>query len=142
MATSKYFSAELGGLDQDLQQQLEAWMGSQYANASLLTSDGGATLLAESKSERTAKSHKMSIRNVWKKLGFAPDFLKLLSADDFQHAMGQAGGHEQASDTQSCVELPRLWGVDALGWYTSLSPGFDQRAEEIFAKLSAAAPAV
>ena len=138
MATSKYFSANLGGLDHDLRQQLGAWMNSQYVNGFLLTNDEGVTTShAERKDERSAKSHKISLRNVWK-LDFPPDFLTLVSRDDFRVALAHASGPSAAPDTQSYI--PEPCGVEALRCCTSLSPGFDKRAQELLAAIGAASP--
>jgi hypothetical protein len=138
MATSKYFSASLGGLDEDLRRQLGPWMSSRYVSGSLVTSDEGATTLhAESRDERSAKSHKLSLRNAWK-LDFPPDFLALLSRDDFQDAVAHATGPKEAPDTQSYV--PEPYGVEALRCCTSLPPAFDQRAQELLAAIGAASP--
>ena len=113
-------------------------MNSQYVNGFLLTNDGGVTTLhAESKDERSAKSHKISLRNVWK-LDFPPDFPTVVSRDDFRDALAHASGPSAAPDTQSYITEP--CGVEALRYCTSLSPGFDKRAQELWAEIVTASP--
>ena len=113
-------------------------MNSQYVNGFLLTNDEGVTTLhAESEDKISAKSHKISLRNVWK-FDFPPDFFTLVSRDDFQDAVAHARGPREAPDTQSYV--PEPCGVETLRCCTSFSPAFDQRAQELLAAIGAASP--
>ena len=105
-------------------------MGAQYARAFLLTNGEGATAMyAESNVEKAAKNHKISFRNVWK-LDFPQDFLKLVSADEFEDALAQTAGPRSAPDAPS-------YPTYAPGRSTAekLSPGFDMRAQEILSTL-------
>ena len=105
-------------------------MGAQYARAFLLTNGEGATAMyAESNVEKAAKNHKISFRNVWK-LDFPQDFLKLVSADEFEDALAQTGGSRSAPDAGSdTTYTPGKCTADRL------SPGFDLRAQEMLSTL-------
>jgi hypothetical protein len=148
VASSNYFRANLGSLDESLLERLERWSRAQFAAHSLSRSPVGDTVLyASCPCGKTKKSFGMAIRTVFKNwrapLELRDEWLEMISHADYEVG---AGAPEAArikdepwqpnvartpvSDTTPAVSTEFEGAVK-----TRLSEGFDMRAGAMWRQL-------
>ena len=126
--SSKFFRATLD-IDEQLASRLDGWADENCARHRLTRdTDGSYLFYAERCESRTNKAARVCLRTVfsnWKTpLSVRPDWLALLSEEQFEEAIGRGGSPPEAVPVQP-VPAPWQEGVTVL---LSLSPGFDKRA--------------
>ena len=124
MKFSRFFRANLGPMDADARKKFESWARAQQHEHVLMTEAGGDVLLyAQRDEEKPSKSHNAALRTTisnWKiRLTLPAGFLSLISAEDFQAALGArktmptlpkiCGSPTICPETQ--LVIGNLWGL-------------------------------
>ena len=140
MDTSPFFCANLGRLDPETHERFECWAKSQQKKH-LLTKAGNDFLLFGEREDKQRKSHMVALRTTlsnWDvKLQLPPDFLKLVSKEEFEAAGQQTTGAiltPGAPSPQTCDVSPTTCPAQTL---LRLSPGFDERSGAMLAAIQA-----
>jgi hypothetical protein len=156
--TSRCFVARLGALDPAVEERVERWAAASCVEHVLRRgAEGAATLYAVKGTEKTARQYQSLLRTLtshWKmSLGkLERGWLALLSEREYRAAVKDAAGcaascarSSAASCTTEAAEVQECTGgegapsravlTDGCRHPLSLSEGFDERAQALFASL-------
>ena len=138
-ASSNFFRANLGPLDDRLLQRVDEWSGQQFAAHSVCRSAAGdAVLLAPCPTTKTKKSFGMAIRTLFKNwkapLDLPEDWLEPLSQTEYETGAGVIEHVAPLTPSPQHVRVEPAMLADGV-ILQMLSPGFDERAEQMWRQL-------
>ena len=144
LATSEYFWADLGSLDQALESRVAEWARGAFDACAVLRTPGGRVELYARRGEpRSSKSLKMMLRSLFHNWNQALEmednsWLQLLTREEFLRAAGGAEEESRApppSESTPTADAPspprRVWE----GVFGALPPDFDERALRAYHQL-------
>ena len=151
-ATSSYFAANLGNLDQVIIERLQKWAAASAAEHAIRRhADGSVTLYASRAAAKTARQYQSLLRTLsshWKMPFGKLDsgWLSLLTEHEYRAVVGatnerresEVAVHSQCQD-QARLNAPQSQAEPAAScmYPLSLTDGFDERAQVLYDSLRA-----